>query len=33
LAGPEAWAPLAIAGGLLLARDVTTMVCLDVRAR
>ncbi|MBM3498114.1 MAG: polyvinylalcohol dehydrogenase [Armatimonadetes bacterium] len=33
LAGPEAWGPLAIAGGLLLARDLTSMVCLDVRSR
>ena len=33
LNGPEAWGPLAIAGGLLLARDLTSMVCLDVRAR
>jgi outer membrane protein assembly factor BamB len=32
LNGPEAWGPLAIAGGLLLARDLTSMVCLDVRA-
>ena len=31
LNGPEAWGPLAIAGGLLLARDLTAMVCLDVR--
>lgn len=29
----EAWAPLALAGGRLLARDVTTMVCLDVAGR
>jgi outer membrane protein assembly factor BamB len=33
LPGPEAWGPLAIAGGLLLARDLTSMVCLDVRNR
>lgn len=33
LDGPEAWGPLAIAGGRLLARDLTSMVCLDVRAR
>lgn len=32
LNGPEAWGPLAIAGGLLLARDLTSMVCLDVRS-
>lgn len=30
LKGPDAWAPIAIAGGRLLARDLTTMVCLDV---
>lgn len=30
LNGPEAWAPMALAGTRLLARDVTTMVCLDV---
>jgi outer membrane protein assembly factor BamB len=28
----DAWAPMAIAGGRLLARDLTQMVCLDVRA-
>lgn len=31
LQGHEAWAPMAIAGGLLLARDFTRMVCLDLR--
>ncbi|MFQ5808347.1 MAG: PQQ-binding-like beta-propeller repeat protein [Armatimonadota bacterium] len=31
LNGPEAWGPMAIAGGRLLARDFTNMVCLDVR--
>jgi len=30
LNGPEAWAPMALAGTRLLARDVTTMVCLNV---
>lgn len=30
LAGHDAWAPLALAGGRLLARDLTRMVCLDV---
>ncbi len=30
LTGSDAWAPIAIAGGRLLARDVTTMVCLDI---
>ncbi len=33
LEGHEAWAPLALAGGRLLARDLTMMVCLDMRAR
>lgn len=32
LEGPEAWGPLALAGGRLLARDTTHMVCLDVAA-
>ena len=31
LKGRESWGPLAIAGGRLLARDLTRMVCLDVR--
>ena len=31
LKGRESWGPLAIAGGHLLARDLTRMVCLDVR--
>jgi outer membrane protein assembly factor BamB len=30
LKGRESWAPLALAGGRLLARDLTRMVCLDV---
>jgi outer membrane protein assembly factor BamB len=30
LDGPEAWGPLALAGGRLLARDVRKLVCLDV---
>jgi len=33
LAGPESWAPMAMAGGRLIVRDVIRMVCLDVRAR
>lgn len=32
LPGPEAWAPMALAGGRLLVRDRDRMVCLDVRA-
>ena len=27
----EAWAPMALAGGRLLVRDLTQMVCLDLR--
>ncbi len=30
LAGHESWAPMAIASGRLIARDLTHMVCLDV---
>lgn len=30
LAGAESWAPMALAGGLLLVRDFTQMVCLDL---
>jgi outer membrane protein assembly factor BamB len=33
LHGRESWAPLALAGGRLLARDLTRMVCLDVGRR
>jgi outer membrane protein assembly factor BamB len=32
LSGRESWGPLAIAGGRLLARDLTQMVCLDLTA-
>jgi outer membrane protein assembly factor BamB len=32
LKGRESWAPLALAGGRLLARDFTRLVCLDVAA-
>ena len=28
----EAWGPMALAGGRLLARDLTRLVCLDVSA-
>ena len=31
LSGHESWGPMAIAGGRLLARDFTRMVCLDVK--
>jgi len=30
LRGRESWGPLALAGGRLIARDLTRMVCLDV---
>jgi outer membrane protein assembly factor BamB len=30
LRGPEAWGPMALAGDLLLARDVNSMVCLKM---
>jgi outer membrane protein assembly factor BamB len=30
LKGRESWAPLALAGGRLIARDLTRMICLDV---
>jgi len=32
LEGPDAWAPLAIVDGLLLARDTHQMVCVDITA-
>lgn len=31
LPGPDAWGPLALVNGRLLARDLTRLVCLDVR--
>ena len=33
LDGPDPWAPLALAGGRLLARDTRRMVCVDLRAK
>lgn len=33
LSGPDAWGPLALAGGRLIARDLNKMVCLDVSAK
>lgn len=33
LKGREAWGPMALVGGRLLARDLTRMVCLDVAAK
>ncbi len=31
LTGHDAWGPLALVDGRLIARDLTRMVCLDVR--
>lgn len=31
LEGPDSWGPMALAGGRLIVRDLTRMVCLDVR--
>ncbi|MEI8233585.1 MAG: PQQ-binding-like beta-propeller repeat protein [Verrucomicrobiota bacterium] len=31
--GHEAWGPMALAGGRLLVRDFTRMICVDVKAR
>ena len=31
LAGQEVWAPMALSGGKLVLRDLTKMICLDVR--
>ena len=31
LAGEEVWAPMALSGGKLVLRDLTKMICLDVR--
>jgi len=33
LDGHDAWGPMALVGGRLIIRDMTRMVCLDVRAR
>jgi outer membrane protein assembly factor BamB len=33
LKGRESWGPLALAGGRLIARDLTRLVCLDVASR
>jgi len=32
LSGGDAWAPMALVGGRLLLRDVTRMICVDLRA-
>lgn len=31
IAGPDAWGPMAFVGGRLIVRDLTKMVCLDLR--
>jgi outer membrane protein assembly factor BamB len=33
LNGPDAWGPMALVNGLLIARDLTHMVCLDISNR
>lgn len=33
LDGPDSWAPPALVGGRLLVRDLTRLICLDVRAQ
>jgi outer membrane protein assembly factor BamB len=33
LEGPDAWGPMAIAGGRLILRDLNRMICLDVAER
>jgi outer membrane protein assembly factor BamB len=33
LEGPDAWGPMALAGGRLILRDLNRMICLDVAAR
>ncbi len=33
LNGHDSWGPMAMAGGRLILRDLTTMVCLDVSAK
>lgn len=32
LDGHDAWAPIAVAGGLMILRDLTTMICIDLGA-
>ena len=31
LAGQEVWGPMALSGGRLVLRDLSKMICLDVR--
>jgi outer membrane protein assembly factor BamB len=33
LAGPDVWGPMALSNGRLVLRDLTKMICLDVRGR
>jgi outer membrane protein assembly factor BamB len=33
LEGPEAWGPMAVASGRLIARDLNRMICLDITGR
>ena len=33
LKGRESWGPMALAGGRLIVRDLTKLVCLDVAAK
>jgi outer membrane protein assembly factor BamB len=33
LDGHDSWGPMALAAGRLIVRDLTRMVCLDVRAQ
>jgi outer membrane protein assembly factor BamB len=33
LEGPDSWGPMAVAGGRLIVRDLTRMVCLDITER
>jgi outer membrane protein assembly factor BamB len=33
LSGPDVWAPMALSDGKLILRDLTKMVCLDVRGK
>jgi len=33
LEGPDAWAPMALADGFLVLRDMNQMICLDIRAQ
>ena len=33
LTGYDSWGPMALAGGRLIVRDMTRMVCLDVRGK